>query len=123
MLGFEEVAHFTHVLEDLLDQLRKGLKQATPRLVDTVLSSKDIVRGMLARAEAEAGGPTADEDAERERVLEALQACLRGEEIADAAPRAERAAASAPRPAGACSTRSASVRRPTSSAAGWIPSR
>jgi two-component system chemotaxis sensor kinase CheA len=100
MLGFEEVAHFTHVLEDLLDQLRKGLKQATPRLVDTLLSSKDVVRGMLARAEADAGGPAADEVAERERVLEALQACLRGEEIAEAAPRAEHAAAPAPAPAG-----------------------
>ena len=37
MLGFEDVAHFTHALEDLLDQLRKGQRAVTPRVVDALL--------------------------------------------------------------------------------------
>jgi two-component system chemotaxis sensor kinase CheA len=98
MLGFEEVAHFTHVLEDLLDQLRKGLKRPTPRLVDTLLSSVDVVRSLLARAEAESA-PTADENATRERVFEALHTCLHGEESAEAPRSREGAKAGSPKEA------------------------
>ena len=78
MLGFDEIAHFTHGLEDLLGALREGRRVVTPRVVDTLLASKDTVRSLLAHAQdSSAGQPEA---AEIERVLAALRAHLNGED-------------------------------------------
>jgi two-component system chemotaxis sensor kinase CheA len=95
MLGFEDVAHFTHALEDLLDQLRKGQRPVTPRVVDALLASGDVLRALLAAAR---GGPDAVDGANRDEVLAALRALQRGEEPAAtparaAAPTAPAAAA------------------------------
>lgn len=88
MLGFEDVAHFTHVLEDLLDQLRKGQRVVTPHVVDTLLASQDVVRVLLARVQV--GSPTAPEErATADRVVEALRALLRGDPACATGPASE----------------------------------
>lgn len=93
MLGFEAIARFTHALEDLLDQLRKGLREATPSVVDALLASGDVVRDLLARARAGAGSSPAEEET-MDGVIERWRALLRDDEPAPvAAPPAERAAA------------------------------
>jgi two-component system chemotaxis sensor kinase CheA len=79
MLGFEEIAGFTHALEDLLDQLRKGLRVVTPVVVDALLASEAVVRTLMARARAGNRPPTDEEAATTEHVLDALRALLRGE--------------------------------------------
>lgn len=47
MLGFEEIARFTHSLEDLLDQLRKQLRSVTPDIVDALLMSGDVLKQLV----------------------------------------------------------------------------
>jgi two-component system chemotaxis sensor kinase CheA len=57
MLGYPEIADLTHVLENLLDLLRKNERRLTRRDVDAMLSAGDLVkmqvayrRGLLAEA-------------------------------------------------------------------------
>ena len=57
MLGFTEIASLTHVLENLLDDLRKGERQLTEDALDLLLRAGDMVkmqvafrRGALAQA-------------------------------------------------------------------------
>ena len=91
MLGFEEIAHFTHSLEDLLDQLRKGQRTVTPRVIDVLLITGDVLRGLVGRAEEDGRAATADEASARERATAALHAVLRGEaEVEVTAPAADR---------------------------------
>ncbi|GAP66180.1 chemotaxis protein histidine kinase-like protein [Mizugakiibacter sediminis] len=84
--GFADVAAFTHVAEELLEELRAGKRAATPELVELMLRSVDCLRGMLDRARR--GAPSADADSDA--VLGALRALARGDvraadEAADAA--------------------------------------
>jgi two-component system chemotaxis sensor kinase CheA len=51
--GFSEIAHFTHVLETLLDEIRKGLREPDSHLIDILLESVDCVRHLLLSAERE----------------------------------------------------------------------
>ncbi len=51
-LGFGALTEFTHVLEDLLERLRKGALAATPALVTLLLESVDALRQLLADAAA-----------------------------------------------------------------------
>ncbi|MCH7511246.1 MAG: Hpt domain-containing protein, partial [Chloroflexi bacterium] len=44
MLGFHKMADLTHVMEDVLDRLRKGLVQVTPELIDALLASLDELK-------------------------------------------------------------------------------
>ena len=44
MLGFDDVASFTHTLETLLDELRSGRKQVTAGILDTLLKSVDVTK-------------------------------------------------------------------------------
>ena len=57
MLGFTEIASLTHVLENLLDELRKGERPLTEDALDLLLRAGDMVkmqvayrRGTLAQA-------------------------------------------------------------------------
>ena len=47
MFAFSEVASFTHTLETLLDELRAGRMSVTRPIIDLLLKSTDVVRGML----------------------------------------------------------------------------
>ncbi|HEY3064475.1 MAG TPA: chemotaxis protein CheA [Methylomirabilota bacterium] len=93
MLGLDAIARFTHVLEDLLMRLRKGELAASRPIVDTLLASGDVLRGLL-----EAGRTGGDIDEPRmEGIMAALQAHARGEtpSPAPAAPAAAAATADA----------------------------
>ena len=47
MLGFADVASFTHTLETLLDELRAGRMQVSAPILDSLLKSVDVLREML----------------------------------------------------------------------------
>jgi two-component system chemotaxis sensor kinase CheA len=74
MLGLEVIAHFTHVLENLLARLRGGEIRATRPVVDALLASADVLRRLLrsARANDDAEVPEFDE------TLHALEALAGG---------------------------------------------
>ncbi|HEX9445971.1 MAG TPA: Hpt domain-containing protein, partial [Candidatus Binatia bacterium] len=52
MLGMDAVAGFTHVLEDLLDRLRRREIGLSPPLMDMLLKSLDALKELLADARA-----------------------------------------------------------------------
>ncbi len=63
MCGFNQVAQFTHHVESVLDQVRKGSIPVTEKLTELVLSAKDEIRLLLAaeqRGETSACGNTLD---------------------------------------------------------------
>jgi two-component system chemotaxis sensor kinase CheA len=47
MFSFTEVTSFTHTLETLLDELRSGRMAVTRHIIDLLLKSTDVLRGML----------------------------------------------------------------------------
>jgi two-component system chemotaxis sensor kinase CheA len=56
-----ELSTFTHVVEDLLDELRSGQVNVTEPVVDVLLSSIDVIKAML---ESRANGSVYAEDVE-----------------------------------------------------------
>ena len=48
MLGFTEIAHFTHALEDVLDRMRKGRLQVTREGMTLLLRALDVLKVQLA---------------------------------------------------------------------------
>lgn len=58
MLGLEMMAHFTHKLEDLLDELRKGMRSVSPDIVSVLLKSGDVLKGLVEHAQD--GGDSVD---------------------------------------------------------------
>ncbi len=46
--GMDEVGRFTHVLESLLDRLRDGGLTVTDHLVELLLTSTDVIQGLIA---------------------------------------------------------------------------
>jgi two-component system chemotaxis sensor kinase CheA len=46
-----ELSEFTHVLEDVLDQIRESSVAVTPELVDRILAAVDMIKEMLAARE------------------------------------------------------------------------
>jgi two-component system chemotaxis sensor kinase CheA len=52
MLGYRQIGHFTHALEDLLEQLRRGTRAVTPPVIEALLAAQDAVRTLLAEARA-----------------------------------------------------------------------
>ena len=71
--GFTDMTEVTHILETLLDRVRKGELKLVPEMVDACLAAGDVLKAQLAHHQ---GGPEADEDAVREVCarLEALSA-------------------------------------------------
>ncbi len=55
--GFQDVADLTHVMETLLDRLRRRELAATTGMVDTLLESGDVLEHLLARHRSGAGEP------------------------------------------------------------------
>jgi two-component system chemotaxis sensor kinase CheA len=45
--GFDQVTHFAHVVETLLDEIRSGQRQITPEVTEVLLQSVDCLRAML----------------------------------------------------------------------------
>ncbi len=70
----DEIAEFTHIVEDVLDELRSGNLRTTPDVVDQLLTSLDIIKAML---DARLNGEVYNEDISE--TSEALKALLGGE--------------------------------------------
>ena len=83
--GLDEVARFTHSLENLLDRMRAGTLEASPERLDLLLRSSDILRGLLTSARAGEQPPPGVED-----VLAELNGIL-GTDAKPMAPRTEAA--------------------------------
>lgn len=66
--GMQAVAHFTHVVENLLDRLREGGLVVTEHLIELLFSSLDIMQGLIA-SERDGSAPPENLDA----VLAALE--------------------------------------------------
>lgn len=47
MFGFDEISHFTHEVESIMDLLREGAFVADRRLIDLTLKSRDLISSML----------------------------------------------------------------------------
>lgn len=68
--GFADLAELTHILENLLDKVRKGSMLLTSEMVDACLQSKDVLSGMLAAHRgATAVDPGSVADVERRLAL------------------------------------------------------
>jgi two-component system chemotaxis sensor kinase CheA len=80
--GFGDVARFTHVLENLLDRLRQGEMSFSPELGNLLLTSSDVLRGLVDAARHGQPAP-----ADTDTVAARLHAALGGEATAcDSAP-------------------------------------
>ncbi|MCA9197341.1 MAG: chemotaxis protein CheA [Planctomycetales bacterium] len=78
--GMDEVGKFTHVLENLLDQLREGVAKASDQLVELMLTSVDVIEGLLA-AEKENADPPENVDEVISALNEAFQAATGGQSL------------------------------------------
>lgn len=83
--GFTDMTAVTHVLETLLDKLRKGELALRPDMVDAFLAAGDVLRAQLDHHQ---GGPEADPEAVRSvcATLDALAAGEAGGEMGAADP-------------------------------------
>jgi len=70
--GFPEIAAFTHVAEELLDNLRSGKRQVSVEIVELLLRCVDGMRGMLDRAQRAEAAANAATNA----LLDELRAAL-----------------------------------------------
>ena len=75
--GFTDMTEVTHVLETLLDRLRKEELQLRPEMVDAFLAAGDVLRAQL---EHHQGGPAADDEDIRD-VCERLNQLASGEAV------------------------------------------
>ena len=62
MLGFDRIAKTAHVLEDLLDRLRKNEFPLTRPCATLLLHSADVIKGLFAQAKGERGDEVRDEE-------------------------------------------------------------
>ena len=53
MSGMEELAHYTHAVEGILDEVRKGSLTMTSALVSLLLEALDCIKGFMAEAVGE----------------------------------------------------------------------
>ncbi|MFW6250967.1 MAG: Hpt domain-containing protein, partial [Alkalispirochaetaceae bacterium] len=93
-----ELSQFTHLVEDVLDEIRNGKVAVTGEVVDTLLNSIDIIKEML---EARKGGSPFEGDISQTET--ALRGILSGEAPVTASPKAEQELkeSAAPSPRGA----------------------
>ena len=97
--GFADVAALTHVMETLLDQLRRHEKVPTTPMVDTLLAAGDVLRALLSCHQT--GGGEAPDTASLLHAMEAhVQAPGTGALPATLAPAAAPVSSAAPVPAG-----------------------
>jgi two-component system, chemotaxis family, sensor kinase CheA len=87
--GFADVAGFTHTLETLLDELRSGQRQVQSNIIDVLLRSVDVLRGMLTatqRKEAPDLTQTAVLQAELQAIMQGSVPTLSAAAVAGADP-------------------------------------
>jgi len=92
--GFSDMADLTHILESLLDRLRKGELAVRSEMIDVFLNAGDILKGQLA-------GHRGDGAADPAAAVEVCKELKRLAATGDALPEAAPVAAPAPIPAAA----------------------
>jgi two-component system, chemotaxis family, sensor kinase CheA len=75
MMGFHAIAEFTHLLEDLLDQVRKEIRPVTPDVVNALLASRDVV-GALVDSARQGTALSPDDESRVTRTRETLSTLL-----------------------------------------------
>ncbi len=80
MLGFDDIAKFTHRLEDLLDQMRKGTREVTKPVIAVLLSAGDVVKNLIDRIRDDSRPATEDENASFRATFERIVALLENRE-------------------------------------------
>jgi two-component system chemotaxis sensor kinase CheA len=93
--GFGDVAELTHIMETLLDKLRRHELQPTTQMIDILLQAGDALKGLLAR---HAG--TSTEVVESEGLVSGIRTLVDGGTLGSSAP-APAPKASSPAPAAA----------------------
>lgn len=88
--GFADVAELTHEMETLLDKLRRHELGMTTPMVDTLLSARDALGGLLARHQG-----TSQATVETADLVQAIRQLAQGEAAAPAAGAAQAPAAPA----------------------------
>jgi two-component system chemotaxis sensor kinase CheA len=83
MFGFEDIASFTHNVENVFDQVRSGKIPVTRELVNLTLSARDHIKHLL---DASVTGNAVDE-ANARQIISSLNSLLTG--AGEAAPSAE----------------------------------
>ncbi len=94
MFGHLRLAAFLHEFESAFDQVRQGVRDASPGLVAVALVAKDHAAGLVAEGEGEGGDP------EGALILETLRNALSGEATPSSPPVSAPAAAPADRASG-----------------------
>ncbi|MCE1239312.1 MAG: chemotaxis protein CheW [Azonexaceae bacterium] len=79
--GFTDLAETTHILENLLDRIRKSELPLRPDMVDAFLEAGDVLRGMLAVHQGQG-----ERDAQAEEAIKARLRQLSSGEAITAAP-------------------------------------
>ncbi|OHC66957.1 MAG: chemotaxis protein CheA [Rhodocyclales bacterium GWA2_65_20] len=96
--GFTDLAEVTHILENLLDRIRKGELALREEMIDAFLDAGDVLKVLLAahKGEGEANPAAAASICARLRELTTNPATAAAAEIAPAAPAAASATTPAP---------------------------
>ncbi len=92
LFGLDEVVRFTHVVENVLDRLRKGELRLGSELISLLLACQDHISGLIAAIADGAEIPVARSD----DLIAQLQAVLGGGAVTTMAPSAEAASAAEP---------------------------
>lgn len=82
MFGFDDIASFTHNVENIFDQVRSGKIPVTRELVNLTLSARDHIKDLL---DASGTGNPVDE-ANASRIISSLNRLLTGAGDADSSP-------------------------------------
>jgi two-component system chemotaxis sensor kinase CheA len=83
MMRFTEITRFTHVLESLLDQIRKGTRSVTPEVIDVLLVSGDALRTLVGRVATGPDSTSPEPDEAVESVRATIVALVGGRDAAD----------------------------------------
>ncbi len=103
--GFKDVAELTHIMETLLDKLRRNELALAAPMVDVLLQAGDALKALLARHQNGGDGEVVDTTA----LLESIRAMAHGQAVPVSAP-APKAAASAQTASAAGATRTLELR-------------
>ena len=74
LLGFDGITVFTHQLENVLVQLRKGALVSTSELVNVLLESTDVVKALLADVTSGRAEPSDTDKVRSDAVIVKLKA-------------------------------------------------
>lgn len=87
-MGYTHIANLTHAMENLLDPLRSGAREATPEIIDLLLGSVDALRRLVSHVSA--GETSAADEADIEDLLSGLHAACENKPSKSKTPRGGR---------------------------------